>query len=163
MRVRDLHSLLVSTPGGPFTVAVRKREGIPIADHLNNIAKTFVHKLLQRRACDCYSVYGSTTIREESADSIFAEVYGIPYEQDEEWAFALENHTGCFGVVLPDTSAVNTASPGAGMRSATTVSGTPRRTRDEVRLSMLTFQIFRCQMRGVEAVGVAACRLQLEY
>lgn len=134
MRVRDIHSLFVSTPGGPFTLAVRKREGTSVADHLNNLAKSFVHKLLQRRACDCYSVKGSTTITEESADQIFAEVFGIPYEQDEEWKFALDNQTGCFGVVVPETSVVNTASLGTGRRSATTVSGTPRRTRDEVRL-----------------------------
>lgn len=134
MRVRELHSLFVTTPGKPFTMAVRKSSETAQSDHLKALSVAFIEKLGTRRSVDCHSVHGSTSILEEKAEQIFAEVFVIPYENDEEWQFQLEGHRGCLKLVEPGLSAVNTGSPThlGGERSATTVSGAPRRNRDEV-------------------------------
>jgi len=134
MRVRDLHSLFVTTPGKPFTMAVRKSSETSQSDHLKALSLAFIEKLGTRRAVDCHSVHGSSTILEEKADQIFAEVFTIPYENDEEWQFQVDDHRGCLKLVEPGLSTVNTGNPTGlgGERSATTVSGAPRRTRDEV-------------------------------
>lgn len=132
MRVRELRSLFVSTPGGPFNMALGKSSDTTMSDHLNRLASSFSRKFGERPSSTSYGVFGSESILDETVEQIFVETFRLPYENDEEWAYEEREARGFLKIVPPIMPVANDLSAGTVPRSASTVTA-PRRTRDEVR------------------------------